>query len=730
MKTLERAFPWLLTTPVILPLIVWGGVVYPYLVPKTLLFYALALVTLALFVVLVAYDTSFFWHRVRHWTAWVPGLLFVLAYVASYFGIGFYHSFWSIFVRGDGLLMLTCMNVYFYLILLSADRRFFDRLIYAAAGVGSIVAVYGIGEWLLSGGRIGSLLGNAAFFAGYLGIALYATLAASKSAPRAWRAALVAGAALEVIAIVLTATRGTMLALIVALLATLGYFAWKGEDARKKWSAWTLVGIVIFGGLFFAFRSELAQVPFQPIARVASIRTSETDVASRLFIWSHMVGEIAKRPVLGVGAEHINYLFDQFYDPTKIVEQWFDRSHNAFLDYAAQYGVGGLVLYLLLIGSFFVGARRLYARGEKCLAGFFALLAVTYAVQNFFVFDTVSSFWLLLALLASLLAVTSAEEEAAPLGTAGWTKYSSWLAALVFVVLIVPVSVRPAIAAYDLAHSYALALVDPAASVAYMKNGYALGTYGNLEYGYEVHEMYASHEHGALTGSDLTAAYDEAVAVLTENFRRYPYDARTALDLAQVLSLAPAGTTPDSGLLSSAIARAVALSPKRTQPWFILVNLSLSQANSSPQDSAARSAGYKAAEDILSRYIALVPTLSEPHYVLAELYYAEGSFTEAAKEAALGKQYYTSDAETAVRAAQYYENVKDWNDAKVFLLEVQKLSPTNYPLIYDLAKVDYVLGDYTDSAAVVTQLSKDDPQILGTDPAFSQAIAPYLSPAR
>ncbi len=730
MTWLRKAFPWLLAAPVILPLVIWGGLIYPYLVPKVLLFYALALLSLAAFGLLVAYGEPFYWGRVRHWTAWIPGLLLALAYVASYFGIGFYHSFWSIFARGDGLLMLTCVVTYFYLILMSATRAFFERFVYAIGAVGTAVAVYGIGEWLVSGGRIGSLLGNAAFFAGYLGIALYATLSAARIAGRSWRPWIVAGAVLEVVAIVLTATRGTMLALVVAGLLVLAYFAWKGEGKRKTGSRAALLALVVLGALFFAFRAELAKVPFQPISRVATISTTQTDVASRLFIWKHMLGEIEKRPLLGVGAEHIDYLFNQFYDPTKIVEQWFDRSHNAFLDYAAQYGVGGLVLYLLLIGSFFVISRRLYRRGEKCLGGFFALLAVTYAVQNFFVFDTVSSFWLLIALLASAFAVSGDEVPAAPLQLPSVTKYGAWVLALVLIALIYPVSVRPAEAAYDLAHGYALTLVDPSASLAYMRQGYALGTYGNLEYGYEAYDMYANHQYGTLTGAALIDAYGEAAQILTDDFNRYPYDARTALYLAHVLSLAPAGVQVNQNLLSAALTRAIRLSPMRKQPWFILVNLSISAANHAPVGSSAREAGYQDTEALLKRYIALVPTLSEPHYVMADLYLADHNLASSTAEAALGKRYYEPSLNTAVRAAQYYEQVQDWPDAQYFLTQVEQLGPTEYALIYDLAKVDYELKDYVAALKVFSQLQAEDPSVIGTDPVFEQAISSLQSSSR
>ncbi len=687
MKYVERAYPWILLAPTLLPVVIWGGFIYPYLVPKTLLFYTISLVAVGMFVMLAAHGRVFFWNRLSRRETWIPAALLALAYGTSLVGIDFYRSLWSLFVRGDGLLMLTGVVSSFYLILLSADRAFFERLLRAAALVGTFVAVYGIGEWLLGGGRIGSLLGNAAFFAGYLGITTFATLAAAESLPRAWRRAAHAGAVLQVIAIILTATRGTILALAVAGAAYLAYQAWRGKGERRVLAAGTLLVLAVSGGLFFAFRTELAKVSFTPIARIASIGVNDPDVASRLFIWKNMVTEIEKSPVLGVGAEHIDVLFNRFYDPTLISEQWFDRSHNAFLDYAAQYGIGGLLLYLALIASFFLAAARFARRGEKRLAGILALLAVTYAVQNFFVFDTISSFWLLLALLAAALAASSEPGSREALALPAWMRPASLLFALVLAYCIVPVAVLPAVAAYDLSQAYAYQVSDPSKEISYLSHGFVLGTYGNVEYGYEAYDMYGNNQVSALTGQSRSDAYQAAAAVLTANFNRYPYDARTALYLAQVLSLAPQDATVDEALLSSALTRAIELSPKRAQPWYILANLSISSANAYPVGSSGRAAGYASARDILSRYIALVPDLSEPHFVLAQLEYAAGDSASAAAAAAIGKADYKGDLETAKRAAGYYETVLDLPDAAFFLSEVIRLDPTNAAAKSDLAKI-------------------------------------------
>lgn len=756
MKHFERVYPWLLAAPVILPVIIWGWpltafgtLLFPYLVPKTLLFYALTFITLGAFLLLAANGRAFYWNRLAHKETWIPAALLLLAYTSSVFGIDFYRSFWSLFSRGDGLLMLSCAVASFYLILLHVDRAFFDRLLRAVAMIGTFVAIYGVFEAVSGGGRIGSLLGNAGFFAGYLAIAFLATLAAAGVGTRGWRTFAHVGAAVQLLAIILSATRGTMLALSLSGVAYLAYTACArggevgaplsraepraviAEEMRAKkrrvWSLRALIALIVIGGLFFAFRGALSHSSFTPVARIASIGTNDPDVASRLFIWKNMVAEIAKSPWQGVGAEHIDVLFNRFYNPAQIGEEWFDRSHNAFLDYAAQYGVFGLLLYIALIATLLTSAWRLKQKGERRLAGMLALLALAYAIQNFFIFDTISSFWLFLALIASGMGLSFKDAAPQVISLPSWTRLASGVCAFTLVLLIIPVCILPGLANYDLAQAYAYGLADAEMSTQYLAQAFALGTYGNLEIGNYAYDLYANVQAASLSGDVRLRAYQASLAILSANFTRYPYDERTALDLAHVLSLAPEGTPADKNLLSSALERAMRLSPKRSQPWYILANLSISDANTHPPKSPERVAGYAAARDILTRYIALVPTLAEPYYALAGLDVVAGDTTAAAEEAAKGKLYYTSNIATARRAAAYYVHESDWQNARFFLREVVRLAPADYASLYDLAKVEFLMGDKAAAEDIVVELRASDPAILETDTSFFSAITAYES---
>jgi len=700
MRYLPRLYEWLLFAPAVLPLFFIEGMMYPLLAPKTLALRGLGIIVFALFAYLALAGRPFFWSRLRKWTAWIPAALLVLAYFASWVGIDFYHSFWSTFERGDGLLTLTVCVEYFYLLLISAESSWLARLYKVVAWVGTLAAAYLLIQWVAvatgghfplvvePNGRIGGTMGNAAFLAAYLGMAFFATLAAAPEY-RGWRrATLYGGACLQVLGVVLTATRGTLLALLAIGTIVLGYLALKGNRRMRAYARIILVAFVVCGGLFSTFRSALTQVPIESVQRLASISFSDPTVASRLFLWKALSREALTRPLLGYGAENINVPFNTVYDPTQIVEEWFDRSHNAFLDYFIQYGIGGLFLYLALIVLLGYAGWRQWI--EKNRTGAFLMgVAGVYALQNVFVFDTAMTLWLFLAFLAIALAGQTGSGAQASSIVLRPRPLLGALCGVMLLYPILPVVFAPLRANVLAFEAYQYQIVDVPRANAASERGIALGTYADLEFGYNAYFMYTEEQLKRLSGDDLRAAYENAIMLLTYSFNRYISDARTAVYLAQVLTSTPPGVVIDKNLLTQALERSLRLSSKRAQPWYILANLSISEANTHPASSSERAAGYAAAEDILKRYQALVPNLAEPYFILAQLEYASGDLNTAAGNAAQGKKYYTAtgNLETARRAARYYETVLDLPDAAFFLEEIVRLDSSDTAAASDLSYI-------------------------------------------
>ncbi|MEK7086623.1 MAG: O-antigen ligase family protein [Patescibacteria group bacterium] len=764
MMRLRQTFLLLLIVPAVLPLVYISGILYPYITPKTFLLQGSGILALALFAYLALRGQAFFYERLRAPATWLPALLLLVAYLTSYFGIGFYHSFWGLFERGDGLLTSTIITSFFYLILLSADRAFLDTLAKVITVVAGTVAAIAVLQWVTTmlgekaaflppiTGRIGSTFGNAAFLAGYLGMSLFVMLSLIRDSSELWRRIGKVSAILSVLAIVFAATRGTILALAGAGVVALVLVAWRGEaktiaplrrdgspdissdemyrgKARKN-ARYGLVALVVVAGLFFMFRAELAQSRFEPVRRVASISLQDGTVSSRLFVWSKITTEALQHPFSGYGTEHIAQLFDKVYDPSKISEQWFDRSHNAFLDYLAQYGVFGLALYLALIIAFASYALKLYRREEgnqSILTNpglLFFLLILTYAVQNFFVFDTPLSLWLLYALFA-LLIVKLSDVPATPMSR-NLPSFVPWAVSGAVVLVSIPAIVLPLYANVLLTKGYLSHLVDVNRANAYFERGLALDTYADLEYGYQAYSMYTDHQAIQLSGKNRVAAYDYAFSLLSANFKKYSYDARTATYLGHVLDTAPPEVSVDDMFEANVLARAIELSPLRAQAWYMLANIALRKADALPAGDARKEKWYREAIGLLEAYAVKEPALPVPRYTLVTLYYNLGDTAAAKKWADEAYPLYTTpDAAAATPAVKYYLAIGDWQRAVKFLTDLVADDPANYDTLYDLAKVNYLAGDPATALRIVERLRKENPEILPTDPNFLSAITAY-----
>src|SRR3989344_2608881 len=752
---IARAFPWMLLAPALLPLVYVSGLLYPFVAPKTLFFRALAIVAAAAFAHLALSRHTFRWGRLRHPVSWIPGALLAATYATSLVGVDFYHSFWSIYDRGDGLLTQTAATLFFYLVLLYADKDFLRRLLPAVGWVGSLVALYAVLQWLQltfgvnvplvtdeTRGRVGSTLGNAAFLAAYLGLTFFATVAVVSEYWRAMRHApwtakvLFSGAALQLLAIFLTATRGGILAFVLIGLLITAYLAWRGDSSTtlgasgraRTYARGGLAVALLVAALFVGFREQIAQVPIAPLQRIASISLEDVTVSSRLFVWENVGREALKQPITGVGAEHVDILFNRVYDPSAIVEEWFDRSHNAYLDYFVQYGVLGFLLYFALVASLAWTSWRLWQKRKeqplgdfKPTYGLFILLAVlVYAMQNFFVFDTSMTLWLLLALLAAALAASDETTPATP-SRITLPRYVSLLAGVVILTFLYPVFIQPLRANLALAEAYIYHVVDIARTKSVLERGLSLNTYADIEYGYQLYSMYTERQQNMLEGEELITAYEFARDTLTKNYERYPYDARTAVYLAHVFDYAPEDAEVDEEFLRAVLASAIELSPKRIQPWYLLANISLKKGDK--MTGAARDREYRDAIEVLKEYADTVPEYAEPRYIIAGLYLVMGERTEAANWAAEGLALYTKrHPDTAERAVKYYIGIDDWPNALRFMQVIVSEDSEKYEEVYDLAKLYFLTGDKEHALQIIERLRRDSPGLVETDPAFVRAL--------
>ncbi|MFC1802296.1 O-antigen ligase family protein [Patescibacteria group bacterium] len=568
-------------------------------------------------------------------------------------------------------------------------------------------------------GRLGGTFGNAAYLASYLGMTSFITFAIAKDYFSWFRKAIYSSGILQIIVIFLTATRGTILAFLVVGFLALIYFSFnKKESKLKVYLRGILILSIMFASLFFVFREQLKESSFEPVRRIASISLTEGTVANRLFVWQAVLGEANKKPFSGYGAEQVGTLFNKNYDPSLVSEQWFDRSHNVFLDYFAQYGIFGLLLYLLIILTLLKTSWKAWQSGDE--KGLYILgLTLVYSIQNFFVFDTAITLWLLFVLTASSLSIS--REDILPISLKNPQPVVGLISALVITSLVLPIIILPIRANLLLMKGYLDHMVDVPKSVSDMEKGLSLNTYADLEYGYQAYVMYTERQAHELVGEDRIKAYNYSYNLLKENFEKYPDSVRTATYLAHVIDLAPPEVERDNRIFNQVLSKAFGLSEKRTQLWLLRANIFLREADKltgqEKIDAYIKSAG------VVEEYTKLVPKNAESRYILANLYLKNIEDKQTAKMwAEEGFGLYKGKGETSNRAFQYYIAIEDWEKSLIFLKDMVEDNKQDYALKYDLAKLYYLTGNQEKSVELFDQVQKEKPEILQTDPNFLQTI--------
>lgn len=704
----------------ILPLVYVSGLLYPYVTPKTLLLRVLGVVACVVFLYCVAEGKALYYSRLRHPFMLALGAFTGVAFLTSLIGTDFYRSFWSSFDRGDGLFTLFSIVSLVVLFVVTAERNALERIARISLWVGNLVAIFALLQWVqgVAGvdlpfitdarGRIGGTFGNAAFLASYLGLTLILSFLS-----RERLAVLASSVALQAAAVVVSGTRGTFLGLVAAAGVAALYFAFRGEGRRRFVGRLSLGALVAAVLLVSVFRTELSQAPFEPLRRVANISFTEGTGASRVFLWQHMGARAVTAP-FGVGAEHIAVLFNAIYDPTLIDEEWFDRSHNAYLDALVQYGYLGFLAYGSLIGTFVLMVWR---RRDDERAVILAAFVTVYAVQNFFVFDTALSLWLFCVVGASVVALGSEKASVIRLSLS----HSLRFAPLALLPVIVPGVVWPLQANRLLVEGYLYQVADVPRALERMKEGLRLNSYADLEYGYQIYDMYVHTQHPQLSGELRAAAFTHARDTLHANFNRYPYDGRTAVYFAHVLDLTPPEVARDDALLTEAIDRAIVISPKRLQPWYLRANMSLRDGDAA-RTASEKHQSYKEGIDVLEKYLELVPNNAEPYFIIANLYLSMGDRHIAGQWAAAGERHYKNDSAIALRAAKFFLNTEDWLRAAHYLEDAVRDETAAPGLTYDLAKARFLSGDVAGARVIVSELQVTHPGLVESDPAFMDAL--------
>ncbi len=691
------------------PLVVANSFFFPFITGKALYFRVLVEIAFAAWIALACIDRAY-----RPRFSWLG--LVVLGFlgwmlIADAFALNPLKAFWSNFERMEGWVWLAHLAAFFFtasnvLRVEKAWRQWF----LASLGVAVILIVHalfqlaGVAAIHQGSTRIDASFGNSAYFAVYL---LFTTFVAGWLAlteERRWLGrVLLVLASVAGLLVFFTETRGAILGLAGAcLLAALLTAVTTTEKVRRYALGVVALLLILVGGLYSARDSSFVEGS-SVLRRIASI--SLADGETRFTVWKMAYQGFRERPVLGWGQEGFNYVFNAHYNPSLYQQEpWFDRAHNAFLDWLMAGGLPAFILYLSLFGVaiFLLWRSPGLSRSER-IALTAALAA--YGCHNFFVFDNLYSyiyFFAVLALIDSQTARPVAKMEELPeVPSAEATAYALPGALVLGALLIWFINV-PAI---RLASGLITAITPSqslGANIATFEDLLKNPTFASQEIREQLVLFAASAVRSSASSEEKVRAATLAIKEQERQVEAYPHDARSRLQLAYAYRSVGDGKRALEQALEAA-----KLSPHKPSIWLEVGALAWDMG-----DLEAAAEYFGKAYILAPQFPELAAYAAAGHFVMGE---------PAVAEAMLIESYGTATVDNTILSVAYYRT-KDW-PRLIALWRLRASAPdASAQTLFGLASAYYVAGQKAEASAQVGSIIVKYPNMRATGEAILKQI--------
>lgn len=690
-----------------LPLVVSSSLYFPFITGKNFAFRIIAEVVFALWIILALRDANY-----RPKKTWLLGLLtafLVVVALATAYAIDPLRAFWSNQERMEGLISFLHLFAYFVVLtsILKTERAWW-WFWHTSIGVSIIVGFYGLEQlagWAeihQGGARLDASLGNASYLAVYMLVHLFLTaIYFYRTRTRARYFFYLPVIVLQFINLYYTATRGALLGFLGGiLLATILLVIFERQDKRvRKWASGVLGAVIIFVALFMAFRNYDFIKTNPVLGRFSEISFAEGATNARLLIWGMSWRGFVEHPLLGWGPDNYMFLFNKYYDPGMYAqEQWFDRSHNVFLDWLVSAGVLGLGLYLLLfaLAIYFLWWKITdWSRLEKSL---FTGLLAGYFFHNIFVFDQLISYLSFFSILAYLnwragsLQPSIFREVKLPALTAS---VLGWLVVIGLIASLFAVNIKPIRVSSDLIKALSS---GPNPDTSYL---HSLDLFKKI---FAARTLVSSEAREQLVNVAITVAgsdkYDDnfkkeiltlAASELSEQIKRVPADARARVFLGDLL-----GATGNLEPAVTVLKQAVAASPQKQTIMFQLGQAYL-RANRGEEALAT----FKKAFELEPRFIEARKLYALTLWLTGETKAADELLLEGFGTVIINDSNFIN----AYAGSKHYDRV-----AKIWELRV-KAEPSNAQNYGSLAGAYVLNGERAKAIEVLNELAKQHPEL-------------------
>lgn len=696
------------------PLIVANSFFFPFITGKAFYFRILIEIAVAAWIVLACLDKEY-----RPRFSWIGAAVVAFVawmFIADLFAPNVAKAFWSNFERMEGwVLLIHLLGLFFAASAVLRVEKHWRTWFLASLAVSVVVSIYAILQ--LSGfaaihqgsTRIDASMGNSAYLAIYFLFNVFIALWLALTENRSWlKWSLIALAVLEGILIFFTETRGTVVGLVLALaLGAILTALTAGKQVRRAAAGSFVLILILAGGFYLARNSSFVQNN-HVLQRVSSISLS--DGQTRFTIWSMALKGAEARPIVGWGQEGFNYVFDKYFDPSLYLQEpWFDRAHNAFLDWLTAGGFPAFLLYLSLFGSALV---LLWRSSELSRPERVALTAalVGYAIHNLFVFDNLYSYVYLFAILALIDSQVARPikklEQAPELGAAFGLTYALPVATVAAIALVWSINIPGMQVASKLITALSPSAQGPAGNIATFEDLVAHPAFAAQE----IREQLISFA-GSITQSQdpsVTSAMKQhvvtlAISEMQKQVAAYPLDTREHLQLAYAYRIAG-----DDASALKEIQAAAAISPGKEAVWI--------EEGSTAWDQGDVQAAQKAFHTAY---------MLGPQFPGLAVYEAAGDIAigdTVDADKVLMATFGTLEVDNDVLAVAYYRT-KNWPRLiALWKLRTEK-SDATVNTWFSLAAAYYAAGDTADAIKTIHTVVAANPNDANVASAGAQAIA-------
>ncbi|OGH64442.1 MAG: hypothetical protein A2821_02895 [Candidatus Magasanikbacteria bacterium RIFCSPHIGHO2_01_FULL_41_23] len=430
-KNYPRALWWLTVATFLVPLIVLPSYfIFPFIVPKVLVFRTLVLCQLGVF--LLWYFSKQTTVRISRTPISIAVLFFFASFTLStFFGTDWYHSFWDNHERMLGLFTIAHYVLYYFIITttfkeMDTWRRLLLYFVMAASVVLAIALWQKIQPNFLlnnNNGRTSATLGNAIYLGGYCVWLFFVSCYLAVTDTLVWRRWLLGClAVLAILGIIASGTRGSVLGLVVGLVILfIVYFCILPKEKQRERRIIGVGGAVAVLGflVLFAFRTTSLVAHIPAVGSLLNTNFIAGTASTRIMAWKIAWQATEDHPLFGWGPNNFVYAFNKYYNPRFLEhgwgETWFDNAHNIIMNTLTTQGFVGLLAYLSLFGATFWQLFRAFKKNHLSvhLVALSSGFLVAHLVQNIFVFENITSYLFFFFYLAFINSITHSTDKLA-----------------------------------------------------------------------------------------------------------------------------------------------------------------------------------------------------------------------------------------------------------------------------------------------------------------------------